>query len=112
MLGMQIVIDVVCPGPRRPPPGSPVLVEVRDTSLADAPSVLVADVVVAVAESSGTRLATASIDLPEVPRGATVRVHIDVDGDGQVSVGDFVSTASHPIPDGQVAHVEVPVRPV
>ncbi|HEU4855293.1 MAG TPA: hypothetical protein VFS89_08420 [Nitrosospira sp.] len=34
-----------------------------------------------------------------VPSGVShrVRVHIDIDGDGQISPGDYISTESHPV---------------
>lgn len=39
-----------------------------------------------------------------------VRVHVDVDGDGEVGVGDFVTFQSHPVVVGD--HVSVVVRRV
>ncbi|HEX6044354.1 MAG TPA: YbaY family lipoprotein [Pyrinomonadaceae bacterium] len=38
----------------------------------------------------------------------SVRVHVDVDGDGELSPGDYVSPASHPVLTyGQPNHAEV-----
>lgn len=34
---------------------------------------------------------------PDTRASYVVRVHIDIDGDGQVSQGDFISTQSYPV---------------
>ena len=46
----------------------------------------------------------ARVDLPAPPaaggRRYEVRVHVDVDGSGEVAPGDWVSTVAHPVPIG------------
>jgi uncharacterized lipoprotein YbaY len=48
------------------------------------------------------------------PRASyTVRVHIDIDGDGEVSQGDFISTQSYPvITFGHPREISILVRQV
>lgn len=42
-----------------------------------------------------------------------VRAHVDVDRDGRVGIGDYVSTASHPVHAAALpAKVSIPVRRV
>jgi hypothetical protein len=42
-----------------------------------------------------------------------VRVHVDLDKDGEVSVGDYISMESHPVLTyGHPDHVEVAVQKV
>ena len=48
----------------------------------------------------------------ELSRRWTLRVLIDVDGDGRIGPGDYVNAASVPIPDGQLIDVTVPVKRV
>lgn len=84
-------------GAERPPPGAPLVVQVCDTTYADAPSQVVAETRGGVREGEDPVLE--SVEVPFAAAGAgdyTVRVHVDVDGDGAVSPGDFVTTASYP----------------
>ena len=93
-----MVIDVVAEGSERPPEGSPLVVRVLDTTYADAPAQLIAEVKTRVPAGRGAFLQ--SVELLAVARGAneyTVRAHVDVDGDGEVSSGDYVSTAAYPV---------------
>ena len=46
---------------------------------------------------------------PSADEFFTVRVHVDVNGSGQVEVGDLVSTAAHRAIDGDV---QIPLRRV
>ena len=46
------------------------------------------------------------------PATLDVAAHVDVDGDGAVSAGDFVSTASTPLLAATDVWVTVAVRPV
>jgi uncharacterized lipoprotein YbaY len=78
------------------PPGCPLRVEVRDTSLADAPAVLVGRVEVAVAAGRATAV-TLPVEPADLPDGATIWAHVDVDRDGRVSRGDFLSMESYPV---------------
>lgn len=78
-----------------------VRVRLEDVTNVGAPSVTVSEQVIhAVSHQAGSRQ-----QLPFVLSGQAsnprarynVRAHIDVDGDGLVSVGDYVSTQSHPV---------------
>jgi hypothetical protein len=43
----------------------------------------------------------------------TVRVHVDLDGDGRVSTGDYLSTASYPVlTSGHPTILTIEVHPV
>jgi uncharacterized lipoprotein YbaY len=82
------------------PAGSSVRVEARDTSLADAPAVMLKRVDVAVPKAGRTTSVSVPIELPAVPDGTTVWAHVDVDRDGRVSKGDFVTVESYPVKIG------------
>jgi uncharacterized lipoprotein YbaY len=77
------------------PPGTPLRVEIRDTSQADAAAVIVASQTTRV-PASGDAI-TVSIALERVPDGSTVWAHADLDGDGRVSAGDFITMESYPV---------------
>lgn len=111
---MNVRIEVVAQDPGDPPPAAaPVRVEIRDVSLQDAPAttLAVADAEVAY-DGEGGPLAACEleIDVEPGPDALVAWVLVDADGDGQVSVGDWVSFQSHPVADG--ATVVVPVRRV
>lgn len=109
---MQLVVEVVAHGARRPPPGSPVRVQLRDTSLADAPARIVAERVGAVRDDPGAVLETVRIDCDAaVVDGLTLWAHVDVDRDGAVSPGDYLTTVSYPV-SARTAHHALVVRRV
>lgn len=90
-------------------------VEVRDVALADAPSVLLAArTYPGVQVRPGARLPfTVTVD--DVPDGAvlSLRVHVDVSGDGAVAPGDLLSTQFHLIPTtGATAAFVVPLTAI
>ena len=77
-----------------------VLIEVRDVSLADAPSVVVAEqrltnVALKPNGQIGFKLA-----VPEVASNRTLslRAHVSIDGSGLAKSGDLLTTASYSIP--------------
>jgi hypothetical protein len=109
-----VVIVEVSAVAGRPPAAAPVVVQVRDTSLADAPATVLAEARGQVRGELGSWLDTVEIGLPAgtAGRDTTVWAHVDVDGDGRVSRGDFVTTASHPVPPGDEVRVAVGVRQV
>ena len=103
------------------PPDAPrgragaLIVEARDTSVMDAPSVVVAttraeDVVV---EPGGR--APFELDVPDTDAGRTlsVRAHVSYDGSPAVATGDVISVTHIPLPPaGDVDDLEVPTRVV
>jgi hypothetical protein len=111
-MAVQVTVDVFADGPRRPPLGSIVRVEVRDTSLADAPSRTVASAEGRVHESPSGTIETLELSVGELPTHATVWVLVDVDGDGRASRGDFVTVASHPVPRDPQPRLAVTVKPI
>jgi uncharacterized lipoprotein YbaY len=107
---VEVLID---PDAERPPPGTPLRVQLRDTRLADAPAEILAEADAVVSDESGQRLAT--VELPEGPgEGLTVWAHADVTRTGDVTAGDYVTTQSHaaPSPEQQPARLAVRLRPV
>lgn len=89
-----------------------VYVRLEDVSFADRPSAVIAEQVI-----PGVSRGPVAIDLrsaPLDPRGSySVRVHVDVDGDGQITPGDYVSTESYPVlTHGHPANITVNVRRV
>ena len=108
---MFIVIDVTVRGEARPPEGATVRVEVRDTSFADAPAVTLGTGHGRV-RGHGTWLETVEVAVDELPDGCTAFAHVDVDGDGQLSSGDFLTTQSFPVPRESESRLTVEVRPI
>lgn len=91
-----LALNIQLPEGASVPRGSPLLVELRDTSLADAPAVILKQV-----KSTMTRAGAESLritmDPGSVPEGTTVWVHLDVDRDGRVSSGDYITVQSYPV---------------
>jgi hypothetical protein len=91
--------------------GAPATIEVLDTSYADAPSVAIGRVATTV---------TGSVTPFAVPitgvrsnRSYTVHVHVDVDGNGAISNGDYITMESFPVlTQGHPSVVAVTVQPV
>lgn len=103
-----MVVDVAVEGSERPPEGAPLIVRLLDTTYADAPAIVVAEAQSHVEEGEEELLC--SVELPDVAAGSaayTVSAHVDVDGDGAVSSGDYVSTASYPVRAGEPVRVSV-----
>lgn len=80
--------------------GATVYVRLEDVSRADAPATVVTEQVIYEArlgpQAGGLEFALHGGPL-DPRRRYGVRVHVDVDGDGAVGVGDYVSTTSHPV---------------
>jgi putative lipoprotein len=90
-----LALNIQLPEGAAVPPGSPLLVELRDTSLADAPAVSLKQVRSTITRS-GTSSVQITMDPGSIPEGTTVWVHLDVDRDGRVSVGDYITVESYP----------------
>ena len=100
------------PGAERPAPGTPLRVELRDTSLADAPARTLHVAEARVEPGEDPLLAT--VVLPDAPPGATVWARAAASGEDRVSRGDWVTTAAHPVPSPEEApaRLEITVKPV
>jgi hypothetical protein len=108
---MVVVVEVVTEGQDRPATGAPVNVEIRDVGLADAAAVTLARAKGAVRQRQSL-LATVKVRVATLPRHAAIWVHVDVDRDGRVSSGDFITVQRFPVPSGPSPHVRVSVRRV
>ncbi|MFN8593556.1 MAG: YbaY family lipoprotein [Thermomicrobiales bacterium] len=98
-------------------PPATIYARIEDVSLADAPSTVLASVTltdVSVPPPPGEIVTFAiTVGNYDPSRRYSVRVHVDRDGDGRISVGDLVSTSSHPVlTQGGGMVVTVPVRVV
>ncbi len=76
------------------------VVQIEDTSRADAPSVVVAEQRQRI-DLDGEAVVDFEVEVPtdriEARNDYSVRVHVDVSGSGHVDVGDLVSTRSYPV---------------
>lgn len=109
---MVVIVEVHVEGDARPPASSPILVQVRDTSLADAPAKMVAEARGEVRGLQGNWLETVELVIDELPGDCTVWAHVDVDRSGRVSKGDFVTMQSYPLAAGDEVRSRVAVRRV
>lgn len=92
-----------------------VLVSIEDTRRADAASVRLAETVLHDVEIAPRAEIPFAIETDDVPRGATVRVHVDYAGDRSLAVGDQYSTVSIPaevLGDSPAAAGRVPVEQI
>ena len=105
--------EVVFPASDKP--GSAVVyVRVEETSMADAPSRVVGESVLAPVELPCRTMSFAvSVAMWDERADYSVRVHVDHDQEGRVSTGDYISTMTHPVlTHGHGDTVTVPVSPV
>ena len=109
---MLVIVDISAERDERPAIGAPIHVEVRDTSLADAPATTVSATDGVVRGQLGSWLDTVELDVPRLPVHGTVWAHVDADRDGRVSRGDFITTAAYPVSPGEETRVAVTVRKV
>ncbi len=81
--------------------GATMYVRLEDVSVADAPARVVAEDTrrgVSFDPRAGESLKFAIEGAEPDPKASySVRAHIDIDGDGQVSRGDFISMQSYPV---------------
>ena len=116
-MSARLVVTVVLEGGVPPPTGAPLRVEVRDVAYADAPAEVLG---AAVTEVSGTPgdasaearpvLGTVTCEVERAPEMGIVWCHVDVDGDGRVSSGDYITIQSWPVPPGGAGEMTVTVR--
>ena len=111
LAGIKVRIAVVAAPGQRPPVGAVIRVEARDSGLADAAAEVIAAAEGSVMPGSQPGLDVISLDLPRLPRHTTLRAHVDVDGDGRVGRGDYVTTQSYAVAPG-AEEIRVVVRKV
>jgi uncharacterized lipoprotein YbaY len=97
--------------------GATVYVRLEDVSRADAASQTAVEQVLHNVSHQAGRQSRLVIDLrgatPDKRASYAVRVHVDVDGDGQVSRGDYINMESYPVLTfGHPNQVTVHVREV
>ncbi|MGM0385232.1 MAG: hypothetical protein ACQERF_04525 [Actinomycetota bacterium] len=104
----------------RPPAGTPVILEVRDVSLQDAPATVLASTEATVTEPDDAAsptpdvLATASLDVPEDyltgGRDVVVWVRVAASGQARTAVGDLITMQHCAVrADAAGTPMEVPV---
>jgi uncharacterized lipoprotein YbaY len=97
LLRGQIVFDESAPSFR----GATLYVSLQDTSLADADAVTIAEQVTREVAYDARARNTLTFALngvvPDERAHYTVRILVDLDGDGRVSHGDFVNVESYPV---------------
>jgi hypothetical protein len=97
-LGRVIVVVEAVAGQARPPAGAPISVQLRDTTFQDVAHPVLAEARGRVNAEPGERLAALELDLPAAaPASVIAWAHVDVDDDGRVSSGDYVTTAAHAV---------------
>lgn len=96
-LTVAVRVDPV--GGSRPAPGSPVTVELRDTGLADAPSVVLASGHGRVAHGDDPTIAEVELDVDTgtLPDSARLTVSAQVIAGETRAVGDWITMQSHPV---------------
>jgi uncharacterized lipoprotein YbaY len=109
--------EVVLGGEVRSFSGATVYVRLEDVSRADAAATVIAEQVLRRVVHRQGRRATLAFELhgpaPDEQATYAVRVHVDVDGDGRVSPGDYISVESHPVLTfGYPRQIEVRVREI
>ena len=106
-----LLVDVVVDGADRPPSGTPVHIQVRDTSLADVEAPLVVERTAEVTGESSSRLGCAELNIPDAALDARRRLnvfaHVDLDANGELTPGDFITTRSYPVPHDSTGEVHL-----
>jgi uncharacterized lipoprotein YbaY len=95
---------IVLPEAFVPRPATRVVVRLEDVSRADAPAVVVAEVILR--PDPGRPLTRLPFELtgPPPPRGRyALRIHVDADGSGAIDIGDFVGVIT-PATPGEAGH--------
>lgn len=105
-------VEVLASGEARPPAGAPVTVQVRDARYEDAPATIVGEARSTVTGGEGPVVAVVDVAVESAAAGLTVWAHVDSDGDGRLSRGDFVTVQSYPLPSGAEPRMQVTVKRV
>ncbi len=108
---MNVLVEIESEGAEHPPRGTPIHVEVRDVGLQDARATVVGSADTTVG-STGRLLAKLAVRVTTLPRHTTIWAHVDVDRDGHVSAGDYITVQSFPVPTGPAPRARISVRRV
>lgn len=104
---MKLTVEILAAQPPGPPDGAAVIVQVRDVSYEDeGATTLIEKRTTAKSREAGQPFARVSLSVDQPGGGAIVWVHVDVDGDGEVSKGDYITMQSYPVRGGAM-RVEV-----
>ena len=109
---MLIEVNITSSSGEAFPPGSPLKVELRDTSMQDVAAIVVKQVHTSVPKADRTTSVPVTLEVATVPDGTTLWAHIDVDRDGRVSKGDFVTVESYPVTRAPAQSLTVRVKKV
>jgi uncharacterized lipoprotein YbaY len=109
---VELFLNIVDSSGEPLPAGSPLTVEVRNTSLADAPAIMLHRLRTVVPPATRTTALPVRLELASVPDGTTVWVHVDTDGDGRVSEGDLITVESYPVRSAPTQTLTVRVKKV
>jgi hypothetical protein len=108
---MRVLVDVFAEDDR-PPAGTPVVVQVRDTSLQDAPAVTKGEASAEVEEGDDLRIATIEVPVDDPGDMPTIWARVNVSGQPRVSRGDYVTVQSFRVPQTDAPRVKVVVKRV
>jgi uncharacterized lipoprotein YbaY len=112
---MEVRVRVVSGGEGKPEPGTPVRVELRDVSLADAPSKVVASADTVVKEKTDGVIADTTIEVDDATwqrvADLTLWARVASSGAGRTAPGDWITMQSVPLPSTG-AQVDIAVRRV
>ena len=105
---LSVRVDPADPDAPAPVDGTPVHVEIRDVSLADAAAVVLATGD-GVTSGAPDWSADVAVDVPAVPAGtaATVWARVAVSGAASTSRGDWITMESFPVDEGATTTVTV-----
>jgi putative lipoprotein len=110
---MRLLTGTIALPPNAPSrPAALTLIEIRDVSVADAPSVVVAQKRLSSMVIVPNALVTFQIEVPEVAdnQSLALRIHISMDGDAQPKPGDLLSVSRYAVPSrGKLEPVSVQV---
>jgi uncharacterized lipoprotein YbaY len=113
---MIVSYRISLPEPLMFPSAASLRIEIRDTSLIDAPSVTLAATLHHADQLANSRLITGAVELPgQITPKATITLwaHLSLNGEARVSKEDFITTRAYPITNidehGQVVVVMQPV---
>ena len=112
MSGVLVTGAILLPPRESLPEGAVAYVHLLDSSLADAPATVVS---VQVIKNAGDKIEPDRKikfalygDIKNLNANYKVSVHIDLDGDGKLSVGDYTNVESYPVISyGYSTYVEV-----